>query len=313
MDMWLLLVFLLAGMAAGYFFSESKMLGKISGYILHIGLLILIGIMSARIGADEEIIADLMRIGLNSFLLAVGGIIGSIAFLHLFSFYLAAAQTVRGEEGEKQYEEMISGEDGTSMRLTFIILIVVGIGLITGWLLPSGVLPWLEGSTQYALALLLLGVGIDLGLRHQVLGHIKKLGWRIIMIPLFVAAGSITGTILAGTVLGLAVREAGAVGAGFGWYSLSAVLITDIYTVELGSMAFLTNIMREMMALLSIPLLARYLGPITAIAPGGATSMDVTLPLLKQVGGEEIVIPAFINGMILSSLVPVLVPFFLTL
>ncbi|MBS3786966.1 LysO family transporter, partial [Candidatus Bipolaricaulota bacterium] len=52
----------------------------------------------------------------------------------------------------------------------------------------------------------------------------------------------------------------------------------------------------------------KFLGKIVSIAPGGATTMDVTLPLLKEIGGEEIILPAFFSGAVLSSLVPLLVP-----
>ncbi len=311
MDMWLLVTVLVAGMVLGYLNSQNEKLQIASGYILNIGLLVLIAIMGARIGADEEIISNLMTMGAQSFLLALGGVIGSLLFLQLFSFYLTAAEEVRHEEG--QYKDMIEESSESPLQLTLIILLVVVIGLISGWIMPGFVLPWLENLTQYALAVLLFGVGIDMGFRHQVLNQIKTLGWKIIMIPVFIAAGSILGTILTGTILGFAFREAGAVGAGFGWYSLSSVIITEIYTVELGSMAFLTNILRELMAILSIPLIANILSPIVAIGPCGATSMDVTLPLLKEAGGEAIVIPAFINGVILSILVPILVPFFINL
>ena len=41
--------------------------------------------------------------------------------------------------------------------------------------------------------------------------------------------------------------------------------------------------------------------------------MDVTLPLVKQSGGEAVVIPAFISGVVLTALVPLLVPFFITI
>lgn len=311
MDMWLLIAFLGGGIGLGYFNSDNKTLKIASGYILNIGLLILIAIMGARIGADEDIIANLMTMGAQSFLLAAGGIAGSLMFLQLFSFYLTAADEIRHDED--QYRDMIEEGGEAPLRLTLIILVVVIIGLAVGWIMPGSVLPWLENLTQYALAVLLFGVGIDMGFRHHVFAQIKTLGWRIVMIPLFVAAGSILGTILTGTVLGFAFREAGAVGAGFGWYSLSSVILTEIYTVELGSMAFLTNILRELMAILSIPLIANILSPVAAIAPCGATSMDVTLPLLKEAGGEAIVIPAFINGVVLSALVPILVPFFINL
>jgi uncharacterized membrane protein YbjE (DUF340 family) len=111
----------------------------------------------------------------------------------------------------------------------------------------------------------------------------------------------------------MVAKEAMAVGAGFGWYSLSAVLITKIHSVELGSVAFLTNVFRELLTIISLPFVVKYIGKIPSIGPGGATTMDVTLPLIKKVAGEEIAVPAFISGVVLSSLVPILVPFILNI
>ncbi len=309
MDLGPMLAILLAGFLLGFWQENNLKIKRLAQYIVHFGLLILIAAMGARIGADPEIISDLGRIGLQSFLLALGGIAGSVICLYLFSFYLKALN--RTGESESSINHQISEENGGLKLTGIILLVVVGGGIIGRLFLPADYLPLLTSLTGYSLMVLFLGVGIDIGQRRAVFRHIKKLGWRIIAIPLMVALGSIIGTVMVGTVLGMLRNESAAIGAGFGWYSLSAVLLTDLHSVELGSLAFLTNIIREMVALLIIPLLAPLLGSITAIAPGGATTMDVTLPLLKKVGGEEIVIPAFINGAVLTALVPFLVPFLL--
>ena len=67
------------------------------------------------------------------------------------------------------------------------------------------------------------------------------------------------------------------------------------------------------MTVFLLPFVVKYFGSLAAVAPGGATTMDVTLPLVKESGGEAVVIPAFISGAVLSILVPILVPFFLGL
>jgi len=56
--------------------------------------------------------------------------------------------------------------------------------------------------------------------------------------------------------------------------------------------------------------IAKYLNHYTAIAPAGATSMDTTLPLISRYTSEKIAVISFINGVILSTLVPILVPMF---
>ena len=311
MDLGLLVIFLLAGFALGFFQENNRLLSRLARWVVHFGLLVLIAAMGARIGADPEVIADLGRIGLQSFGLAIGGITGSVVCLYIFSYYVEILSEQSDHHEHGVYET--SGDEG-GLRLTAIILLVVTAGCLAGWLiLPETALPLLTSLTAYSLMVLFVGVGVDIGQKRGIFRQIRELGWRIIAIPLLVAIGSIIGTVIAGTLLGLLRNESAALGAGFGWYSLSAVLLTDLHSVELGSMAFLTNIMREMLALVIIPLIAPLLGSITAIAPGGATTMDVTLPLLKKVGGEEVVLPAFINGVVLTALVPLLVPFLLAL
>ncbi len=311
MDLGLLVIFLLAGFALGFFQENNRLLSRLARWVVHFGLLVLIAAMGARIGADPEVIADLGRIGLQSFGLAIGGITGSVICLYIFSYYVEILSEQSDHHEHGVYET--SGDEG-GLRLTAIILLVVTAGCLAGWLiLPETALPLLTSLTAYSLMVLFVGVGVDIGQKRGIFRQIRELGWRIIAIPLLVAIGSIIGTVIAGTLLGLLRNESAALGAGFGWYSLSAVLLTDLHSVELGSMAFLTNIMREMLALVIIPLIAPLLGSITAIAPGGATTMDVTLPLLKKVGGEEVVLPAFINGVVLTALVPLLVPFLLAL
>ena len=190
--------------------------------------------------------------------------------------------------------------------MTLIILILIGYFLLNG-----GQRQWLNLLTNYSLAVLLFGVGIDIGASRKIIEDLRLMGWKLIMIPLLIAFGSLLGSILTGLIFGFAAGESAAVGAGFGWYSLSGVLISKLHSAELGSLAFLTNVFRELLTVMILPLVAKYFGSLAAIAPGGATTMDVTLPLVKESGGEAVVIPAFVSGAVLSTLVPILVPLFL--
>lgn len=194
-----------------------------------------------------------------------------------------------------------------------IILSVVG-GILAGrFFLPQQVASILDQTTMYFLALLLLGIGIDIGQKKEVITKIKKMGWRIILVPLMVGIGSIIGAILSGWLLALPLNESSAIGAGFGWYSLSGVLITEIYDVQIGSLAFLTNVFRELLAVILIPILAKRKTSLTLIAPGGATTMDTTLPLIVKSSTSKLGLVAFISGAVLSFLVPVLVPLLIKL
>ena len=65
-----------------------------------------------------------------------------------------------------------------------------------------------------------------------------------------------------------------AVGSGFAYYSLSSILITQFkepsiglqLATELGTIALLTNIFREMMALLGTPIIKKYFGKLAPIS-----------------------------------------------
>lgn len=85
-----------------------------------------------------------------------------------------------------------------------------------------------------------------------------------------------------------------AVGSGFAYYSLSSVLITEIKSAsvgvqvaaELGTLALLANIIREMISLLGAPFFTRVFGRLAPISAAGINSMDVMLPLVYGTRGK---------------------------
>jgi uncharacterized membrane protein YbjE (DUF340 family) len=193
--------------------------------------------------------------------------------------------------------------------MTWIVFGAVAMGIIAGrFILPMSWFGSLDTVASFALAALVFGVGIDIGRNRNAWLGLRKLGLRIVWIPVCIAMGSIAGAVIAGYALGMPFNESGAVGAGFGWYSLSGIIITQVYNVETGALAFLANVIREILALMSIPFLARYVGKLTAIAPGGATTMDTTLPMILRFSGSEIALIAFFSGVVLTLAVPILVP-----
>jgi len=116
------------------------------------------------------------------------------------------------------------------------------------------------------------------------------------------------GGVLFGVVIDMPVTHAAAVAAGFGWYSYAGVVMFDLGGMKLGAIAFLANLFREIVTFFVLPVVAKYFGGVTSIAPGGATTMDVTLPLIQRVSGEKFVIPALINGLVLAVAATVLIP-----
>ncbi len=182
-------------------------------------------------------------------------------------------------------------------------------GVLAGaWgLVPRGSLPAVGSLADVARGALLLGVGVEIGQSETAWRTLRRLGPRVLWVPVAVAAGSLAGAVIAGWGVGLTPSRAAVVGAGFGWYSLSGVMVARLVNLDLGTLAFLANLLRELLALLVTPLVARSLGGIAASAPGGATTMDVTLPVVARAVGPEGALVAFVSGAVLSGLVPVLV------
>lgn len=194
------------------------------------------------------------------------------------------------------------------MILSIVTALIAGI--LAGYVfVPASFLPHAEFSITIILCVLLFLVGISIGQNKTVFRELKRHGLLLLVIPLSIILGSTVGGVIGAWMLGMPVNQGTAISSGFGWYSLSGILLTRLHGPDLGALAFLTNVVREVLAVLMIPWLARHINHYTAIAPAGATSMDTTLPLIAECTNEEVAVIAFVNGALLSSLVPILVPF----
>ena len=151
-------------------------------------------------------------------------------------------------------------------------LIVVGffaLGCLLGW---SGYLPGViieNDITVYVLYLLMFQVGISIGSDKKLKDILSSIRPKLLLVPL----ATIIGTLSFSALISLAltkwsVFDCLAVGSGFAYYSLSSILITELkeptlgaqLAAELGTIALIANIIREIFALLGAPLFVRYFG-----------------------------------------------------
>jgi uncharacterized membrane protein YbjE (DUF340 family) len=195
--------------------------------------------------------------------------------------------------------------------MTSIILSAIVLGISCGYFIfPENIIANFDTIASFSLYALIFFVGIDVGSNKEILKDLKSLGFKILLVPFGGIMGSLIGGLITGLIFNMAINESLAIASGFGWYSLSGVMLKELGGEALGAIAFLTNVFREIFAVILIPILAKRMNYYTAIAPAGATSMDTTLPLVAKATNPEIVVISFINGVIMSSLVPVLVTFF---
>ncbi len=197
------------------------------------------------------------------------------------------------------------------MSIMIIITVIIGISL-GYFIMPEIILEYINYIIDIGLCLLLFFIGIEIGVNKEIVNKIKNMGLKILLVPIMIIIGSIVGSMIAGLFLGLPINESSAIGAGFGWYTLSSMILAD-YSCEVSTLAFISNVTRELFAFMIIPLVAKYIGDIESIAPAGATAMDTSLPLISKETNPKTAVIAFITGVILSISVPFLVPIFINL
>ncbi len=208
--------------------------------------------------------------------------------------------------GHQHHQEKLPSRIGMaleSLKLCGVVML--------GFLLGLTGLPFLRhasDASEYTLIFLLLLIGIQLRNSGMSLRQII-LNRRGMVIGSIVTVSSLLGGVVNALLLGLPVKAGLAMASGFGWYSLSGILVTESWGPVIGSAAFFNDLGRELIAIMLIPGLIRH-SRSTALGLCGATSMDFTLPVLQRSGGIEIVPPAIVHGFLLSLLVPILMALF---
>jgi len=193
-------------------------------------------------------------------------------------------------------------------------LIIVGFFILGSLLGYFGVVPtsFLEGDISfYALGALMFCVGVSLGSDPETLKSFKKINPRLLLLPLLTIVGTLVGAAIVGMLLpNRSVVDSMAVGSGLGYYSLSSIFITEFKGAELGTIALLSNISREILALLLAPVFVKYFGKLAPISAGGATTMDTTLPIIMKFSGKEYMVLSVFHGFVTDLSVPFLVTLF---
>ena len=184
---------------------------------------------------------------------------------------------------------------------------VVIVGILLGYFTKSYINFDISLLIQFGLYLLLFFIGIDIGKNDNILNDLKKINKKVLFLPFITIISSLAGGAIASILLSLSMGESVAVSAGMGWYSFSAIELSKV-SVELGGIAFLSNIFRELLDIFLILIVAKKIGPFESVSIGGATAMDSVLPIINKSNPAEISIISFYSGLVISIVVPILIP-----
>ncbi|MEA5033415.1 MAG: lysine exporter LysO family protein [Sphaerochaeta sp.] len=273
----------------------QKVTGKALDGILY-SLLFLMGVNTARI---PDIKSQIMQIGLDAIVATALVTIGCIVTASLLGLLVN-----RKVSPSQRVVQRITW-DRLKTPVVMISIVVAGIAMasVTNWF------DWFESSMiTIILYLLLFLVGMQM-VQHEVdLIPLLK-SPMMFLLPLSTVLGTYLGALVFPLVSTYTLRDSLALVSGFGWYSLSGVLISSLGDPQLGAVSFLSNLFRESLAFVLIPVVSALShASFSAISIAGATSMDVTLPLLKKSLGDSVVPLAIAHGVIMTLLAPFLIP-----
>ena len=327
----------IACMAAGMVLGRFLRIKGLQKPIIAVTWLLLL-FLGLETGSDREVIGALPSIGLASAALSVGGVAGSCILAWLLWKYMggkvgeAASEDGQGarETGAGGDPQAVSDGDlqavsdldmGTGRRISvwsgmggsLVILGFFTLGIILGLAgLPAGQ-SIVHKLSFWSLCILMAMVGMSVGGNPELATSIKSMNPRIALLPIATILGTYAGCIIVNLFLGHSIADVLAIGSGFGYYSLSSVLISSSRGPHLGSIALISNIIREIFTLLCAPVLARIAGPLAPISSGGATTADTTLPIISSCCGDKFVLISIFHGFAVDFTVPFLVTLFCSL
>lgn len=306
-------------LSTGARISHTDVAARWQGRIVTWLIWLLLFLLGIEVGSNEMIVRSLPTLGVEALLLSSAATLSCCVLAWILWRVLknntvqenAKKETSAEKEGNPAEKEGLQGSSLIrGLKVMKGSLIVVGffvIGLLGG--IEKMVPSWLlDGDVSFvALCGLLLFVGLGIGLNPEMKKEVRSLSPRMALLPVVTIIGSWLGALLIWTVLHRTLSDCMAINSCFAYYSLSSIFITEYRGAELGTIALLANIIREMLTLLGAPLMARWFGPLAPISVGGATTMDTTLPILSQTLGQRYIALSIYHGFVVDFTVPFLV------
>lgn len=280
------------------------------GKLLTISIWLMLFIIGIEVGGNEVLVESLGKLGAEALL---------ITLLTTISCGVGSLQLWRCIQ-PKEHKNRLKAERVTTSRFSLrglwtmmhesiIIFVCFAGGCVLGYFGADVYLP--SSASFYSLCLLLMCVGFSIGQNQELRRNFRHIKKGYILMPIITIVGTWFGAFLTAMLLtDRSLFDWLAVSSGFGYYSLSSMLITEMRGIELGTIALMYNVLREITVLLFAPVLLRIFGPLAPICVGGATTADTTLPTILRVSGTQFVPVAIFHGLVVDLSVPLLVPFF---
>ena len=284
--------------------------------LMNLALVVLMAVIGMNIGTSEEVMGNLGRIGASCLLISLAAIWCSVGLVVLCEKTVMPLEKIRLQmaaesAGTMQSVGSAEAADDENSGFSPLVLVMPGFilaGILAGWLLLGGhEAAWLDTALTVSLVFLYTGVGVSLVSNKSVFGYIRRLGLRILFLPLAIFLGCMLGGFLAGMVLGVPAAWSVISASGMGYYSLTGAFMTETWGIEAGTYGFIVNVSRDVFTVLLLPVLIR-ISKGSPIASGAAGCMDTMLVPVSRYVGPELSLVALISGTILTFVVPMWLP-----
>ena len=316
-------------LAFGYFLGsklrdKKEKMGFLDG-LTNFCVSLLVFVMGIKMGSNEEVIANLGTIGVQSVVITVVLAVITVAAVTMARMLLGMNKYALTKKQQEELGEMGIGGDcsgqtadaaeGGSNLMTILIIAFTVIGLILGYFVVRnsvGLMGVFDASNGHimtvGLCLLMLSIGLGMGLDGTVLTYLKQAGFRVLVFPVVVIAATTVGGFVVSLIYkDLSVGESLAICYGFGWYTFAPIAISNAGYVMAGAISFLHNVIRELAGIVLMPILAKKIGYLEVASIPGVAAMDVCLPIVERVTRQDIIIYSFLIGFSQAIFVPILV------
>lgn len=305
--MFIVIIIMLSGTLLGWLIRRHHIswINKIIIFFIWF-LLFLLGV---EVGENDKLVKALPKLGLQSLFISIGGLLGSLLGAKVLWLTIKKKNNIKENPSDEVSFKHKNPFKGSLIIVSFFIL-----GYLTGYFKIINISNNSNGFSFYVLGCLMFCVGFNIGNDPDTFKKFRSLNPRLMLLPIITIVGTLLGSALIGLFLAnRSLRDCLAIGSGMGYYSLSSILITEYRGVELGTIALLCNICREIITLVMAPFFVKWFGRLAPITAGGATTMDTTLPIIAQTSGQEYVILSIFHGFITDFSVPFLITFFCSL
>lgn len=301
-----ILLILTAGIVAGRAWlaltgRRASAADALLGYVVWV----MLAAFGYRIGADPEVMSQLPTLGLRALLLGAAALVASVAAVFVcLPKVLPDTDAPTGRKGSNS----AAGLSGSAFALLFF-----GAGLASGNL---SLLPLTASQADMVATWLLWAlmglVGLSTGSNPRLVTVMRGLRPAIIAVPVVSVIATLAAGAAVGALCGLGAPDGATAVSGMGYYSLSSMIISDLRADDMGTaaaislaaIALMSNLAREILSFILVPLFGRRIGVYAASSMCGVTSMDVTLPTLAATFGPGAVPVALVNGILLEVTTP---------